>query len=141
MVVRRLWLGSSSFGMLRNSASVYGIFMSEKSTFVDAFSTMRPAYMTITSSVFLHLPVDRLRQRDRERRVVVVVRVADDRGGRPHVDATGDQFACLDADWRLFAGAALANVGMSAPPPMTVAASVAAASFARSCMIMLLRCE
>src|SRR6478736_6368102 len=50
-------------------------------------------------------------------------------------------FACLDADWRLFAGAALANVGMSAPPPMTVAASVAAASFARSCMTMLLRCE
>jgi hypothetical protein len=47
-------------------------------------------------------------------------------------------FACLDTAWRLLAGAALANVGMSAPPPMIVAASVAAASFARSCMIMLL---
>ena len=51
MTLRRVWLGSSIFGMLSNSASVYGIFMLAKSSPVGAFSTNLPPYMTAISSV------------------------------------------------------------------------------------------
>ena len=51
MIWRRVWLGSSSFGIDLSSASVYGMRMLAKSVRVGAFSTICPAYITAISSV------------------------------------------------------------------------------------------
>ena len=52
IVSSRVWLGSSSLGMLRISDFVYGIFMSANSSRVGAFSTSLPPYITAISSVW-----------------------------------------------------------------------------------------
>ena len=51
MISSLVWLGWSSLGIEFSSDSVYGIFMSEKSTGVGARSTILPAYITAISSV------------------------------------------------------------------------------------------
>ena len=53
MICRRVWLGSSSFGIDLSRASVYGMRMLLNSVRVGAFSTIWPAYMTAISSVRL----------------------------------------------------------------------------------------
>ncbi len=51
MTARRVWLGFSTRGIERSSASVYGCCMRENSTDVGACSTIRPPYITAISSV------------------------------------------------------------------------------------------
>ena len=50
MACRRAWRGSSSLGIERSSASVYGMRTLRNSVAVGAFSTIWPAYMTAMSS-------------------------------------------------------------------------------------------